>query len=107
MSEAKVGLDSEVRRKTGPENDSDATPTEGAWEGLDSIAAGNQVGDLCLISVGAEPRLGQEHQVDCIVVNVAGDFTSFFWGADEAGIKQCRTQSRYRGTSRGLEGNTY
>ena len=94
MSEAKVGLDSEVRRKTGPENDSDATPTEGAWEGLDSVAAGSQVGDLCLIPVGAEPGLGQEHQVDCIVVNVVGDFTTFFWRADGAGIKQCRTQSR-------------
>ena len=107
MSETKVGLDSEVGRKTGSENDSDATPTGGAWEGPDSIAAGSQVGDLCLIPVGAEPGLGQEHQVDCIVVNVVGDFTSFFWGADGAGIKQCRTPSRYRGTSRGLEGNTY
>ena len=78
MSEAKVGLDSELKRKTGPENDSDATPTGGAWEGLDSIAAGSQVGDLCLSPVGAEPGLGQENQVDCIVVNVVGDFTSFF-----------------------------
>ena len=106
MSVAKVGLDSEVRRKTGLENDSDATPTGGAWEGLDGVAAGSQVGDLCLIPVGVEPGLGQEHQVDCIVVNVVGDFTSFFWGADGAGIKQCRTPSRYRGTSRGQEGNT-
>ena len=92
MSEAKVGLDGEMRRKTGLENNSDATPTGGAWEGLDGVAAGSHVGDLCLIPVGAEPGLGQEHQVDCIVVNVVGDFTTFFWGADEAGIKQCRTQ---------------
>ena len=40
MSEAKVGLDNEVRRKTGLENDSNATPTGGAWEGLDGVALG-------------------------------------------------------------------
>ena len=106
MSDAKVGLDSEVRRKTGLENDSDATPTGGAWEGLDSVADGRHVGDLYIIPVGAEPGLGLEHQVDYIVVNVVGDHTSFFWRADGAAIKQCRTQSRYRGTSRGQEGNT-
>ena len=83
-----------MRRKTGLENNSYAIPTGGAWEKLDSIAAGSQVGDLCLNPVGAEPGLGQERQVDCIVVNVVGDFTSFFWGADGAGIKQRRTQSR-------------
>ena len=70
MSETKVGLDSEVRRKTGLENDSDATPTGGAWGGLDGVAAGSHVGDLCLIPVEAEPGLSQEHQVDCVVVNV-------------------------------------
>ena len=66
-----------MRRKTGPYNNSDATPTGGAWEGLDSIATGSQVGSLCLIPIGAEPGLGQEYQVDCIVVNVLGDFTTF------------------------------
>ena len=66
MSGAKVGLDSEVRRKTSA-NDSDATPTGGAWEGLDSVTVGSQVGDLCFIPVGAEPGLGQKHQVDCDV----------------------------------------
>ena len=66
-----------MRRKTGPYNDSDATPTEGVWEGLGSIATGSQVDDLCLIPIGVEPGLGQEYQVDCIVVNVVGDFTTF------------------------------
>ena len=94
MSEAKVGFDSEVRRNTGPENDSDASPTGGAWEELDSIASESQVGDLCLIPEGAEPGLGKERQVDCIVVNVVGDFTTFFLHADGAGIKQCHMQSR-------------
>ena len=54
MSEAIVGLEGEVRRKIGLENDSDATLTGGAWEGPDSVAAGSQEGDLCLIPVGAE-----------------------------------------------------
>ena len=49
MSEAKVGLDSKVRRKTGLENDNDATPTGGAWEGLDGVANGSRVSNLCLI----------------------------------------------------------
>ena len=43
--------------------------------------------------MGVEPGLGQEHQVDSIVINVVGDFTTFFWHANGAGIKQCCTRS--------------
>ena len=49
MSEAEAELDNEVRRKTGLENDNDATPTGGAWEGLDGVANGSRVSNLCLI----------------------------------------------------------
>ena len=106
MCEAKVDLDGEGRKRQVLKMTAMPTLTGGAWEGLDSVTAGSQVGDLCLIPVGAEPGLGQGHQIDCIVINVVGDFTSFFWRADGVGVKQCRTQSRYRGTSRGQEGNT-
>ena len=96
-----------MRRKTILENDSDATPTGEAWEGLDSVASGSQVSDSCFISVEAEPGLSKEHKVNCIVINVAGDLISFFRCANSAGIKQCHMQSGNRGMSRNQEGNAH
>lgn len=55
--------------------------------------------------MGAEPGLSQEHQVDCVVNNEVGDFTSFFYYVDGGGMKQCRaTHSPETGTSRSQEG---
>ena len=48
------------------------------WEGVGrTLQCSLWVGDLCFILMGTEPGLGQEHQVDCIVINIVRDFTSF------------------------------
>ena len=40
--------------------------------GMTGVAAGRQVGDLRFIPVGVEPGLGQERQVDCVVIHELG-----------------------------------
>ena len=70
VREGRVRFDSEVGREAGPEDDSGDPHGRGAgvtrwhshWEpGL--------VGGLCFIPMGVEPGLGQEHQVDFVVIH--------------------------------------
>ena len=57
------------------------------------MSAGSQVGELASSALELSQISDKRHQVDCVVIDVERDFTSFCRHTDGTDIKQCHTQS--------------